>query len=330
MFGKNFSLAGLFIAGLSFLPLAWTASGCVFCSEENPWACMESFNRCEEDPGEKIGSTTVELDLRKSQVRTQEAPTGNMVADGLFYSANVACSLNGLTCPVAAVHNGGGIRSETTCGDRERIPVGYLYERDIHQMMPFGSDFVVIKISGRDLKLALEHSVDELGKTGTAGQSGHFLQVSHLKFEVDCSQAAQALDVNSNTIVTEGSRIVDGSLMLRRDDVNGNPQWEAVDVDGTDPVYPIAVNSFIGSGHDGFFALVLRDGNNVAQTDSDGKFLDYIESNVDGDRGIRNSDGELMTDAMAVVDYIRAQQQVAPYVDGRIILRPSCVAGAAQ
>lgn len=319
------------VFGVLLLSLEALQVGCIVCSDENPWACMEAFNNCAEDPGALLGSTTIELDLRKSVVRTQEAPAGNLAADGLMFTANQLCARNGLPCPVAAVVNGGGIRSETTCGERERIPEGFLYERDIHQMMPFGNSLVVTTISGHDLKLALEHSVDELGKSGTAGQSGHFLQVSHLKLEVDCAQPAQALDINTGKVITEGSRIVDGSLMLQRaDDAQGNPVWEAVDVTGTDAVYPIAINDFIGSGRDGFLSLVLRDETNTAVTDADGNYLDYIETNADNERGVRNTQDELMTDAMGVADYVRAQQQVTPYVSGRIILRPSCVAGAVQ
>ncbi|MFH1811243.1 MAG: 5'-nucleotidase [Pseudomonadota bacterium] len=306
--------------------------GCILCNEEFPEACMENFNTCEGDKGAVLGQTQVELDLRKSVVRTREAPVGNLVADAFHYTANLVCQRNGVACPDAAFQNGGGIRSQTACGERELIPIGALYERDVNQMLPFGNLLTVTEVSGWDLKLALEHSVDELGLPGKAGQSGHFLQVSRLRFEVDCRQAPHAADSSETQITTPGARIADGSLYIRTDDGSGPDEvWTPVDT--TKPtlgnpgtLYRIALSGFIGSGNDGFLAFVLRDQDEIAQPPGEPPYLNKIIKNLNGEEALRDDNDAQITDAMAVMKYIQAKKKVAPDIEYRIVAR-NCVAG---
>jgi len=148
------------------------------------------------------------------------------------------------------------------------------------------------------------------------------LQVSRLKFEVDCSQPAQTADASKEQILTLGARIVPGSLKLRNNDDDANPTWEDVS-DTRDHTYPVAMSSFIGAGGDGFVAFVQRDTSEkaVCETDPcDGNYLDKMLYNV-------SKDGRDLSDSDALEYYVHVMQQVRPYVDGRIIIRPNCVVG---
>ncbi len=315
---------------LAALLVPLSQSACILCSEDFPEGCMQVFNSCEEERGALLGHTLVELDVRKSVVRTREALIGNLVADALYDTAAGVWQRNGLPGPPdAAVQNGGGIRSQTACGERELIPAGPLYEGDVNQILPFGNALVMVEMTGLDLKLAIEHSVDELALPGKAGESGHFLQVSRLRFEVDCAQAAHALDANATQIITSGSRIVDSSLEIRTDDGSGAAQWAAVDVSRASS-YSIAMPGFIGGGNDGFLAWVLRDASEVAQVDSEGNYLDRIQLNGNGEKKLRDASDQVLTDADALAAYILNSERVAPQTGNRIILRPNCVAGYSE
>jgi len=314
--------SALIVGVVALLPML--QGGCILCSEEFPELCLERFTDCEGEKGELVGFTVAELDLRKSVVRTREAVVGNLVADAFLHTAKQHCG-GALPCPVAAITNGGGIRSQTACGERETIPAGPLYERDIEQMLPFGNGLVVANLTGYDLKLAIEHAVDELGLPGKAGQGGHFLQVSQLQFAVDCAQPAHELDSNLEQILAPGARIVPGSLRLRTDDGASTPVYEEINTDRENyTVYPIAVTDFIAGGNDGYVALVSRDLNERAQCETDpcdGSYINKIAYRVSGDAGE-------YTDAMALINYVRDKQHVTPYVSNRIDTSSSssCVA----
>lgn len=296
----------------------------MLCTEGFGDLCLEVFNECEVDQGQLLGRSPVELDLRKHTVRTAEAAAGNLVADAFYYTAHAQCVENGTTCPDAAWQNGGGIRSQTPCGEREIIPAGPLYEGDVQQMLPFGNPLVVVSLSGRDIKLALEHSVDELGLPGTAGEAGHFLQNSRIRFKVDCSQPSHTLDANLEQIVTPGSRIREGSIEIRTDSggPDDDPVWGPVDaVSGA--IYHIAMSSFLASGADGFLALVKRDSEDrtiCTSSPCDGNYQDQIAYTV-------TSNGAEITETTALAYYIQERETVTPIVDGRITITTSCIAG---
>ncbi len=315
------------------LPLSWlvlTGTGCLLCSEEFPEGCMEAFNACEGDPGELLGTSLVELDLRQSLVWTHETAVGNLVADALYATARAHCNSSDRPCPDAAWENAGAIRYETGCGEREVIPAGSLYQRDVEQLLPFTSNKIyVMELTGHDLKLALEHSVDVLGQRMASERGGHFLQVSRLRFEVDCNRVAQAHDPGREVILEPGERIVEGSLQIRSDSgLPGiEPVWEPVITD-REHLYRVATNSFIGAGHDGYLAVVARElvaeGERVIAGESafcDGELLCKSLYNVEGPDGP-------FSDASSLAWYLRDRVEVAPYVDGRIFLQPSCVTGS--
>lgn len=280
--------------------------------------CVE-FNDCAEDPGARLASAAVDLDLRESIVRTQEAPIGNVVADGLFAVADALCQETGLPCPDLALQNAGGLRQETACGTRDALEAGAIYEQDVLDLMPFENDLVVIGLTGADVKLALERAVSSLGQVGEAGAAGYFLQVSGIELEVDCSQAAQVLSGDQTAVQTVGARVDPARIF-----VTSRGRRDALDLARE---YQVVTNSFIGSGKDGFLSFFFRDEQGRVIEDGDGpvKRLDPASDVA------TEPSGKVVKDRRAVMDWLRAHEQAGLPVgrppEGRIRVLDTCYQG---
>jgi len=148
----------------------------------------------------RIGEAEVDLD--GENVRRRETNLGDFVAD-------VVRSLSGAD---AAIINGGGIR----VGIRK----GEIRAKDIYSALPFDNYIVAIKLTGRQIKEALEHGV-----SGVENEAGRFPQVSGLTFKYSPS-------------AERGSRIKEISIV-------GEPIHP-------DREYVIATNDFMAVGGDGY------------------------------------------------------------------------------
>ena len=133
---------------------------------------------------------------------------GNLIADAIRDSTGADC----------AVTNGGGIRAN------KQYPVGTtLTRRDILSEMPFGNTTVMVEITGKDIKAALENGISQIDN-----RAGRFPQVSNMKV---------VFDVKSPV----GQRVV--SVMI-----DGKPLNE-------DDRYKVATNDFMLAGGDGYASL---------------------------------------------------------------------------
>jgi len=117
-----------------------------------------------------VGKTTVELDSRRTTVRTTESNFGNLMADAI--RAAVGADV--------AIVNGGGIR-----GDRTYDAGTVLTRKDVLSELPFGNVTVLIELSGADLLAALENGVSQVEDT-----AGRFPQVSGMTYRYDASKPA--------------------------------------------------------------------------------------------------------------------------------------------
>jgi 5'-nucleotidase / UDP-sugar diphosphatase len=156
----------------------------------------------------EIATLAVDLDSRTGSVRSQETGMGNLVAD----------ALRAATSADIAITNGGGIR-----GNRQ-YPAGHrLTRRDVLSELPFGNATIMVEITGKDIKDALENGVSQIEQ-----RAGRMPQLSGMSIEVDPKQPA-------------GSRVVAAK-------VGDQP---------LDParVYKVASNNFMLSGGDGYVAL---------------------------------------------------------------------------
>ena len=112
-----------------------------------------------------IGETQVDLDGK--HVRIRETNLGDFVADVMRQAAGAE----------AALINGGTIRTG--------IPQGKIAVKDIYAVLPFDNYLVAIRLTGAQLKAALEHGVARLEEP-----SGGFPQVSGLTFTYSRSAPA--------------------------------------------------------------------------------------------------------------------------------------------
>jgi 2',3'-cyclic-nucleotide 2'-phosphodiesterase (5'-nucleotidase family) len=282
--------------------------------------CVQ-FNECDADRGQRLGNAAIDLDIRESIVRTQEAPIGNLVADAIFTTARAVCADGIVPCPAFALQNAGGIREETSCGRRERIEAGAVYERDIDELLPFENELVVVAFTGADIALALERATSRLGQVGENANVGYFLQVSRLSFDVTCAGEAQTLNADLSGIERPGARVSNIAIDSETGPVALDPLAE----------YEVALNDYIAQGNDGFLSFLLRDENDNVIVDGDGN--PAAKYNPDQDRVLRES-GEPLSEKAAVVAYIdaleRANVAAGRPAEGRINVDESCFLGGEQ
>jgi 5'-nucleotidase / UDP-sugar diphosphatase len=148
------------------------------------------------------------LDSRTASVRTRETAIGNLIADALRSATHADVALT----------NGGGIR-----GNKEYPAGALLSRRDILTELPFGNRTVSTKMTGADLKLALENGLSQI-----EAKAGRFPQVSGIVMTCDLSKPA-------------GSRLV--SVL-----VNGAPL-------DTAKLYVVATNDYMLKGGDGYLSF---------------------------------------------------------------------------
>jgi 2',3'-cyclic-nucleotide 2'-phosphodiesterase (5'-nucleotidase family) len=152
---------------------------------------------------EKIGEA--EMDLDGENVRKRETNLGNFIADIMRRASGADITLI----------NGGAIRTS--------IKKGKVRVKHIYSVLPFDNTIVAIKLTGRQIREALEHGV-----SAVEDEEGRFPQVSGLTFTYSLSEK-------------RGSRI-------KEIIVSGRP----IDLDKE---YVVATNDFLAAGGDGYKAF---------------------------------------------------------------------------
>ena len=146
-----------------------------------------------------VAKTEVELTINgadgKRAVRSAETNLGDLCADAYRVM---------LGADVAFV-NGGGVRANLAAGD---ITYG-----DIVNVHPFGNQACLAKVTGQQIKDALE-----LGASAYPGESGGFLQVSGLTYTIDSTIPSSVVRDEKNMFVK-----VDGAYRVSDIQVGGQP-----------------------------------------------------------------------------------------------------------
>ena len=158
--------------------------------------------------GERIGLLATEMDTTRPVVRGQESAFGNFVADTIrhFYKAEIG------------IINGGAIR-----GEKQYQANSQLTRRDIAIELPFRSRAVVMDISGKHIKAALE-----IGVSSVESLKGRFPQIS-------------GMEINYNPSAEIGKR-------LQSVKINGEPLIE-------DRIYRLATSDYLANGGDDYDPL---------------------------------------------------------------------------
>ncbi len=151
---------------------------------------------------DKVGQADVDLDGERKNVRRRETNLGNFVAD----------ILRQLSRADVAIINGGTIRTS--------IKKGEIKVKDIYTCLPFDNYIVAIKLTGRQIREALEHGVSAVEE-----EEGRFPQISGLTFKYSPSGE-------------KGSRI-------KEIFVAGQPIH-------FEKEYIVATNDFLAAGGDGY------------------------------------------------------------------------------
>jgi 5'-nucleotidase/UDP-sugar diphosphatase len=152
---------------------------------------------------EKIGEA--EMDLDGENVRKRETNLGNFIADIMRPTSGADITLI----------NGGGIRTS--------IKKGEVRVKDVYSVLPFDNYIVAIKLTGKQIREALEHGV-----SAVEDEEGRFPQVSGLTFKYSISEK-------------KGARVKEITI-------SGKP----IDLDKE---YVVATNDFLAAGGDGYKAF---------------------------------------------------------------------------
>lgn len=159
---------------------------------------------------EIIGVSAVELDGRKSRIRTASTNVGNLVADALRVTATRLASQYGTPVPDVAIQNGGGIRNDSV------IPPGDITAGITWAIVPFPNFVVVGAIPRGTFKVLLEQALARLPNAG-----GQFPQISGFKLTYDPSAKAREINRDDCSLVGHtGSRVThavldDGTVVIR-------------------------------------------------------------------------------------------------------------------
>lgn len=170
-----------------------------------------------ERDGNILGHTSVYLDGRRSQVRTQETNLGNLTAD-----ANLWIARQYDPAVQVSIKNGGGIRDDigyfafppgsTSADELEFFPPaandsagkasGDISQFDLEGSLRFNNTLTVGDVTAAELHALLEHAVAKVENV-----AGQFPQVAGLRFSFDPAQPARLSALNGDDEDRAGQRV---------------------------------------------------------------------------------------------------------------------------
>ncbi len=184
-----------------------------------------------------IGESLVDLDGRRSEVRSRDTNQGNLIADALHWQATQLASAFGVAAPDVALQNGGGIRNDTI------IAAGPISELESFDMIPFPNFVTVLEgIPREQFKEVLENAVSRAVEGDTPGGTGRFTQVSGFSFEWSAAGTAQTLS-GEGAVEVPGSRIRRVTLDDNTSIVDGGAVVPGLDI-------TVATINFLARGGD--------------------------------------------------------------------------------
>jgi 5'-nucleotidase len=164
-----------------------------------------------------VGYTSAPLDARFTTVRTRESNVGNFVCDLMRYYYSAECCI---------------MASGTIRGD-QIYPPGVLKLRDLVNCFPFEDPVVVLRVTGAQIRAALENGVSSY-----PALEGRFPQVSNIVFTADYT-------------LPPHSRILSVSIA-------GAPLDPARE-------YVLATRGYMGRGKDGYTSLLIEEEGGTAK-----------------------------------------------------------------
>ncbi len=196
-----------------------------------------------------VGFSSVYLDGRRSQVRTQETNLGNLTADANLWYANLLNPAADAGVDIS-LKNGGGLRTEIgsavlPAGSNDPDDIVFsppanngVSEGHLRATLRFDNGLVRLTITADELISIIEHGLAEVAP---GAQPGRFPQVGGMSFVYDPNQPA-------------GSRLVD--LVVDKGDAD--PTNDVIVIDNGVNVAPAGVTfnmvtlNFLANGGDGY------------------------------------------------------------------------------
>ncbi|GJD86923.1 hypothetical protein BHAOGJBA_0421 [Methylobacterium hispanicum] len=172
--------------------------------------------------GNILGRSSVYLEGRRGEVRTEETNLGDLSSDAALWYAQ---QFDGGTA--VALRNGGGIRDSigsfsSTGGGAAELPpaanpeagkrAGDVSQLDVQNALRFNNNLSLVTVSAGELERILEHSVAATAPGATPGQ---FAQVSGIAYAFDATRQAQVLNGTTGAVATEGQRIRSAAITDR-------------------------------------------------------------------------------------------------------------------
>ena len=207
----------------------------------------------EEEMGVVIGTSEVNLNGVKEEVRAGETNLGDLVTDAMLWQAGLDNE-----AVDAAITNGGGIRASISAGD--------ITKQFVNDVLPFGNTLYVIELTGAELLEALEASTFV-----TPEPEGGFPQVAGMEFVVNTGADFDAGELYPGTTFHEPNSINRVSILT----VGG----DAFDVNAT---YTIVTNDFMAAGGDTYYAFSAAGSGYDTGILLDQVVMDYIAEELNG------------------------------------------------
>lgn len=207
----------------------------------------------EEDMGQVIGTSEVDLDGVRENVRASETNLGDLITDAMLWQAGQDNEEVD-----AAITNGGGIRASIAAGD--------ITKKSVNDVLPFGNTLYVVELTGAELLEALEAST-----YCTPEPVGAFPQVAGIEFTINTGAAYDAGENYPGTTYAEPASINRVTIQT----VGG----QAFDADAT---YTIVTNDFLAAGGDTYYAFSAAESGYDTGIPLDQVVMDYITEELDG------------------------------------------------
>lgn len=207
----------------------------------------------EEDMGQVIGTSEVDLDGVRENVRASETNLGDLITDAMLWQAGQDNEEVD-----AAITNGGGIRASIAAGD--------ITKKSVNDVLPFGNTLYVVELTGAELLEALEAST-----YCTPEPVGAFPQVAGIEFTINTGAAYDAGETYPDSTYAGPNSINRVTILT----VGG----QAFDVDAT---YTIVTNDFLAAGGDTYYAFKAAESGYDTGILLDQVVMDYITEELDG------------------------------------------------
>ena len=211
----------------------------------------EINDQIEEELGVVIGSSEVDLNGVKEEVRAGETNLGDLVADAMLWRAGLDNEN-----VVAAITNGGGIRASIAAGD--------ITKKSVNNVLPFTNTLYVVEVTGAELLEALEAST-----FCTPEPVGGFPQVAGIEFTINTGAAYDAGETYPDSTYAGPNSINRVTILT----VGG----QAFDVDAT-----FVTNDFLAAGGDTYYAFKAAASGYDTGILLDQVVMDYITEELDG------------------------------------------------